>query len=57
MEEYMTEKELTEKLIEQYAALQRIAKAENREKEIEYQQRVLKAKLEALGVVTEKLDY
>lgn len=52
----MTEKEQKTMLIEEYTKLQRIKTATDREKEIEYQIRTAKAKLEALGVVTETLD-
>ena len=42
--------------MDRYIELQRIKKAEDREKEIDYQIRTTKAKLETLGVVTETLD-
>ena len=58
MEEYteMTEKEQIAILIDQYADLQRIKSADNKEKEIDYQLKVTKAKLEAMGIVTENLE-
>ncbi|MGX8728711.1 MAG: hypothetical protein ACSW75_03980 [Lachnospiraceae bacterium] len=56
MEEFMTEKEQAAVLMDRYIELQRIKKAEDREKEIDYQIRTTKAKLETLGVVTETLD-
>lgn len=52
----MSEAELREKLIQQYTDLQRIKAAVDKEKEIDYQLRAVKAKLEAFGVVTEDLD-
>lgn len=52
----MTEKEQITVLIDQYTDLQRIKAAENRDKEIEYQIRATKAKLEAMGIVTEDLN-
>lgn len=58
-EEYMedmTEKEQAALLIDEYTKLQRIKSATDREKEIEYQLKTTKAKLEALGIVTENLD-
>lgn len=63
MEEYereeneeMTEKEQIAFLIDQYTDLQRIKVADDKEKEIEYQIRATKAKLEAMGIVTEDLN-
>ena len=52
----MTEKEQIAILIDQFTDLQRIKAAENREKEIDYQIRTIKAKLEAMGIVTEDLQ-
>ena len=52
----MTEKEQTTMLIDSYTNLQRIKSATDKEKEVEYQIKAVKAKLEALGVVTEDLD-
>ncbi len=52
----MTEKEQIAILIDQYTNLQRIKAAADREKEVEYQLRTTKAKLEAMGIVTEDLD-
>lgn len=51
----MTEKEQAAIMIDIYTDLQRIQKADDREKEISNQLRKAKAKLEALGVVTEDL--
>lgn len=51
----MTEKEQATIMIDIYTDLQRILKAEDREKELNNQLRKAKAKLEALGVVTENL--
>lgn len=52
----MTEKEQIAILIDQYTALQRIKAASDKEKEIAYQIKATKAKLEAMGIVTEDLD-
>lgn len=52
----MTEKEQIAFLIDQYTDLQRIKVANDREKEIDYQIRATKAKLEAMGIVTEDLN-
>ena len=52
----MTEKEQIAILIDQYTDLQRIKAATDKEKEVEYQIRATKAKLEAMGIVTEDLN-
>ena len=54
-EQGMTEKEQATILMDQFTNLQRIKSAEDKEKEIEYQIKVTKAKLEALGIVTTDL--
>nr|WP_296457064.1 hypothetical protein [uncultured Acetatifactor sp.] len=51
----MTEKELAAIMIDIYTDLQRIQKAQDREKELSNQLRKAKAKLEALGIVTGNL--
>ena len=56
MEDNMTEKEQTTALIEEHAKLQRIKTAEDRDSELDYQIKITKAKLTALGIVTEDLD-
>jgi len=57
MEAYgMTEKEQATILMDKFIDLQRIKAAEDREKEILYQIKTTKAKLEALGIVTEDLN-
>lgn len=55
MLEELTEKEQKTMFISAYMNLQRVKVAEDRDKEIRNQERELKAKLEALGVVTEDL--
>ncbi len=52
----MTEKEQAMILMDKFIDLQRIKAAEDREKEILYQLKTTKAKLEALGIVTEDLN-
>lgn len=52
----MSDKEQTTMLIDIYINLQRIKLADDKEKEIDRQITAAKAKLEALGVVTETLD-
>lgn len=56
MNENMTEQELKSFLIDNYADLQRIKSAPDKDKELDYQIRVLKAKLESMGVVTTDLN-
>lgn len=51
----MTDKEQIANLIDIYTDLQRIMNAEDRDKEIRTQMIKAKAKLEALGIVTEDL--
>lgn len=51
----MTEKEQAVIMIDIYTDLQRIQKAQDREKELSNQLRKAKAKLEALGIVTENI--
>ena len=56
MEEFeMTEKGPATILMDKFIDLQRIKAADDREKEIQYQLKTTKAKLEALGIVTEDL--
>ena len=52
----MTDREQINMLIDIYSNLQRIKAASDRDKELEYQLRVTKAKLEASGIVTEDLE-
>ena len=52
----MADKEQATMLIDNYTNLQRIKSAADREKEVEYQIKATKAKLEALGIVAENLD-
>lgn len=53
--EEMAEKEQKTMFISEYMNLQRVKVSEDRDKEIRNQERELKAKLEALGVVVEDL--
>ena len=56
MSDDMNVKEMINNLIDNYTSLQRIKKAENSEKEIDYQIRILKAKLESFGIITSELE-
>lgn len=53
----MTEKELKDQTIREYVNIQRIKHAVDKDKELEYQEKVLKARLQSLGVPTEDLDF
>ena len=52
----MNEKEMINNLIDKYTDLQRIKKSDNIEKEVDYQPRLTKAKLESFGIITSELD-
>lgn len=52
--ENMNEKEMKEIAIERYINIQRIKK--HGQEEVEYQEKIAKAKLEALGIPTEELE-
>lgn len=52
----MTEKERAINLMDKFIDLQRIKAAGDKDKEIDYQLKTTKAKLEALGIVTENLE-
>jgi len=53
----MTEKELKDQTIREYVNIQRIKHAADKDKELEYQEKVLKVRLRSLGVPTEDLDF
>ena len=52
----MTEKELKDQTIKEFVNLQRVKVATDKEAEIAYQERILKARLQALGIPTEDLE-
>lgn len=52
----MTEKELKDQAIREYANILRIANASDKEKEIERQKTILKVRLQSLGISTEDLE-
>ena len=56
MSDEMNEKDMINNLIDKYTDLQRIKRAEDSEKEIDYQLRILRAKLESFGILTSDLD-
>ena len=51
-----SDKEMINNLIDSYTSLQRIKKADDTEKELDYQLKILKAKLKSFGIVTTDLD-
>ena len=51
-----SDKEMINNLIDNYTSLQRIKKSDDIQKELEYQLKILKAKLESFGIVTTDLD-
>lgn len=52
----VNELELKEQAIKEFVNLQRVKTAENKDKEIAYQEKVLKVRLQALGIPTEDLE-
>lgn len=50
------DKEMINNLIDTYSNLQRIKTADDTEKELDYQLKLVKAKLESFGIVTSDLD-
>lgn len=55
-DDVMNEKELKDQIIKEYVNLQRVKSAPDRDAEIAYQERVLKARMQSLGLSTEELD-
>lgn len=53
----MTEKELKDQTIREYVNIQRIKHAPDKDKELEYQEKILKARLQSLGIPTEDLEF
>lgn len=56
MSDEMNEKELKDQVIKEFVNLQRIKTAKDREEEIAYQEKVLKARMQSLGIATEDLE-
>ncbi|MGN0360740.1 MAG: hypothetical protein ACI4EM_08385 [Hominisplanchenecus sp.] len=55
-EDTMNEKELKDQVIKEFVNLQRVKSAPDRDAEIAYQERVLKARMQSLGIATEELE-
>lgn len=51
-----SDKQMINNLIDNYTSLQRIKNSNDTTKELEYQIKILKAKLESFGIVTTDLD-
>ncbi len=51
-----SDKEMIDKLIDKFTDLQRIKKAADMQKEVDYQLTIVKAKLESFGIVTSDLE-
>ncbi|MDD5900675.1 MAG: hypothetical protein PUC73_07280 [Lachnospiraceae bacterium] len=56
MEDEMSEKELKDQVIKEFVNLQRVKTATDREAEIAYQEKVLRARMQSLGISTEDLE-
>lgn len=56
MEDEMNEKELKDQVIKEFVNLQRVKTAQDREAEIAYQEKILKARMQSLGIPTEDLE-
>lgn len=52
----MNEVELKDQVIKEFVNLQRIKSAQDKELEIEYQESVLKVRMQALGIPTDDLE-
>lgn len=52
----VNELELKEQAIKEFVNLQRLKAATDKEKEIAYQEKILKTRLQALGIPTEDLE-
>ena len=52
----MNDSELKEQAIKEFVNLQRLKTAEDINKELAYQEKVLRARLQALGIPTEELE-
>lgn len=56
MDNEMSEKELKDMIIREFVDLQRLKTAADRDAEIAYQENVLKARMQSLGIATETLE-
>ena len=56
MYDELNDKELKDQVIREFVNLQRVKNAQDRDREIEYQERILKTRLQSLGIPTEDLE-
>ena len=56
MDDELNEKELKDQVIKEFVNLQRVKAAVDRDAEIAYQEKVLKARMQSLGISTEDLE-
>ena len=56
MEDEVNEKELKDQVIKEFVNLQRLKSAVDRDAEIAYQEKVLRARMQSLGISTEDLE-
>jgi hypothetical protein len=52
----MNEQELKDQVIIEFVNIQRLKNAKDKDAEIEYQEKVLKTRMQALGIPTEDLE-
>lgn len=56
MDDGMNEKELRDQIIKEFVNLQRVKSATDRDAEIAYQEKVLRARMQSFGIATEDLE-
>ena len=56
MDDEMNEKELKDQIITEFVNLQRVKSAADRDAEIAYQEKVLRARMQSFGIATEDLE-
>lgn len=56
MSDGMNEKELIDQIITRFESLQRIKSAVDRDAEIAYQEKLLRARMQSFGIATEDLE-
>lgn len=56
MDDEMNEKELIDQIITRFENLQRIKSAADRDAEIAYQEKLLRARMQSFGIATEDLE-
>ncbi len=56
MDDEMNEKELKDQIIKEFVNLQRVKAAIDRDAEIAYQEKVLRVRMQSMGIATEDLE-